>query len=262
LREQQHSIKKDGPLLKLWVKLENWPPFMKVWFRWGWKPAPNTIQSVLDSYSRTKKGISFIQVGANDGQTKDPIYKYVIRDNWSGLVLEPQKKVFSEKLFPKLGKRSELTLLNVAVSNKDEQRTLYKISFSEARWATGLASFLKENIVRRIQDGYVAKQAATEGIQIPATEAEMIAEEIVICRSFNSLLDEYKMPRVDVLQIDTEGFDFEIIKMFPFTRIKPDVVSFETEHLSESDKTTCFKMLSDLGYKLLHEKCNSVAFLN
>lgn len=260
MEKARRNPKTDTLLMRAWLTLENWPPFMHIWFRYGWKPKAGSIQYILDRYSSKNPGLNFIQVGANDGHTNDPIYKFVIRDSWKGLVLEPQKNVFQSKLVPKLGKRPHLILLNVAISATDEIRTLYKISFSTARWATGLATFLKETMVDRVQSDYVATQAALEGVDLPESIDARISEEPVQCRSFNSLLDEYRFTSVNLLQIDTEGFDFEIIKMFPFNRVKPDVISFETENLNPADMSACTKMLEGMGYSMIFEKGNAVAY--
>ena len=38
----------------------------------------------------------FIQVGANDGITVDPIHKYIIEYHWNGILIEPQPGVFDQ----------------------------------------------------------------------------------------------------------------------------------------------------------------------
>ena len=36
----------------------------------------------------------FIEVGANDGIYLDPLYPYIIKNNWSGILIEPNHIVF------------------------------------------------------------------------------------------------------------------------------------------------------------------------
>jgi hypothetical protein len=45
---------------------------------------------VLDQFSRALgRGVSFIQVGAGDGLRRDPIREFIVRDNWTGVMIEP-----------------------------------------------------------------------------------------------------------------------------------------------------------------------------
>lgn len=43
------------------------------------------------------RGTKFVHIGANDGKTGDPIWKYVKRDKWRGVFVEPISSMF-EKL--------------------------------------------------------------------------------------------------------------------------------------------------------------------
>src|SRR5690348_11998000 len=44
----------------------------------------------------TRENLSFIQIGANDGYVNDPFYKFIRRDTWKGILIEPQNDVFQE----------------------------------------------------------------------------------------------------------------------------------------------------------------------
>ena len=62
-----------------------------LYYRYFYKPK-DVLSSFLNNLSKSKKGkIFFIQIGANDGQWNDPIYKFIRRDRWSGILIEPQK---------------------------------------------------------------------------------------------------------------------------------------------------------------------------
>lgn len=65
-----------------------------------------------------------------------------------------------------------------------------------------------------------------------------------------TLLLKYAIKKIDLLVIDTMGFDFEILKMFPFDTIKPSIIHFEHSLLSPEDQISCFKQLTTLGYGL------------
>ncbi|MCK7538606.1 MAG: hypothetical protein MZV63_50430 [Marinilabiliales bacterium] len=68
------------------------------WCKQMYKPRPGTIEVFLDKYSREHKPVTFLQVGANDGFINDPLHKFIKRDNWNGVLLEPQPDVFNDFL--------------------------------------------------------------------------------------------------------------------------------------------------------------------
>ena len=54
-----------------------------------------------------------------------------------------------------------------------------------------------------------------------------------------ALLAKHGVSRVDLLQIDTEGYDFEIIRMFDHAGVRPAVVRFEHLYLSGKERSSC-----------------------
>src|SRR5580698_10060540 len=63
------------------------------------KHKPNVIDvfgmAVRDLMAR-QPDIFFLQIGAHDGLTKDPIAPLVRQHHWRGLLVEPQKQVFAQ----------------------------------------------------------------------------------------------------------------------------------------------------------------------
>ena len=67
---------------------------------------------------------------------------------------------------------------------------------------------------------------------------------------FDAIFEQTKVVRIDLLQIDVEGYDYEILKLFPFDKFLPTIIIFESENLSESDRIECNNWLKAKGYKL------------
>ena len=61
--------------------------------------------------------------------------------------------------------------------------------------------------------------------------------------TFNDLCDKYEIRHIDFLQIDTEGYDAEIIKSIDFTKIKIDTIKYEIWHFP----VECFKRHGEKG---------------
>lgn len=180
-------------------------PIFIAYYKHLYNPPKNSLMAFIDRYSKSHKNITVVQVGANDGFNHDPIHVFIKRDNWRGVLLEPQQKVYH--------KRSDsIHTLCAAIDHQDGEKTLYKVAFSDARWATGLASFKKSVIQQSIASGHMAKMAEKEGVGLPDKESDYIKKETIPCISPETLLQRYKIDKIDWLQIDTEGFDFEIIK--------------------------------------------------
>jgi hypothetical protein len=105
-------------------------------------------------------------------------------------------------------------------------------------------------------------QAKKEGITLPVNKEEYISEEKVLCISTSTLLKQNRIGKIDWLQIDTEGFDYEVIKMFNIEQTKPTVISYENMHLSEEDKNSCINYLVINNYQVRDFGANTLAMKN
>lgn len=77
------------------------------------------LQSFLNEYSKRKNNkIQFVQIGANDGQWNDPIYKFIRRDKWTGLLIEPQKDIYN-RLIQNYNGFKNLLFENVAIDHQE-----------------------------------------------------------------------------------------------------------------------------------------------
>jgi hypothetical protein len=116
-------------------------------------------------------------------------------------------------------------------------------------WHERCSSFYKEHLLKQIQ-------AMRE--HFPDTQ---IVEEDVVCRPFEYLIEKYKVRTIDLLHIDAEGYDYEILKLVPFSRMRPKMIFYESEQLRPEDKVSCEDMLITYGYKLIRTK-DTFAYLS
>lgn len=226
-----------------------------------WKPKANSLEQFLYNYSLEKENFTVLQIGANDGLINDPLCRLIRKGDWQGVLIEPQQLVFNTYLKKLYANYPAIQLLNNAIGKSNSIEKLYVISFSAERWATGLASFVKSSIEGKIEDGYVAKCIKKYNEKAPSNITDYIATQDVSCISFETVFEKTKLQKIDLLQIDTEGFDFEIIKMFPFEKMKPGLISFESERLSAEDMKACEVYLKKLGYNVSPIERDSVAVL-
>lgn len=217
------------------------------------------LSNFLDQYSKSlKDNLIFIEIGANDGMWDDPIYKFIRRDHWKGILIEPQKIAF-ERLRQNYTRLKDLKFENVAIDNTIGTRVLYKISFSNAQWATGISSFIKKDIIKLIEAGYVEKMARTENVKLPANKNDWISEEIVEVDTIEHIINKYALSKLDLIMIDAEGYDFEIIKSIPFNILYPTVIVFENCHFSKDTANDCNEYLRSKGYELEEDEFDTIA---
>ncbi|MEC3907332.1 FkbM family methyltransferase [Tamlana sp. 2201CG12-4] len=204
----------------------------------------------LEKHARNcEKEFFVLQVGANDGFDNDPIHKFIMKYGWKGLLIEPQPKVFNKFLKKTYSRFPKIELLNAALSSDLTQKKLYCISFSDHRWATGLSRFNKESFKELIDNGYIASQARQQGVELPDSTDNYISETKVNAVNFDFIINEYGITNVDFLQIDAEGYDYEILKLFPLDKIKPKFINLEYSHFDEKTKEECTLLLTKNHYK-------------
>ena len=78
--------------------------------------------------------------------------------------------------------------------------------------------------------------------------AKHLSVRTVATISFKDLLDRYGVKWLDVLQIDAEGMDAQLLAWFPFERVKPALLHYETAHMTEEEHQLVCKRLQQLGY--------------
>lgn len=218
----------------------------------------NNFDDLVSAYTRTVDDFFFIQIGANDGRNGDPLFKFVTELGWSGVLVEPQKLIFEERLLANYADCSDLSFENVAIDEEDGQREIFQLSFSQKRWATGLASFKKSHLQDHIDNGYIERSIGDERDKLPSNELDYICSDTVTTMSFKTLIDKYRIQNLDLLQIDTEGYDYHLLKMYDFDRLRPAIVQFEHHVMTEEQRLSSRNMLGAYGYLTFIDHINIV----
>jgi len=167
---------------------------------------------ILDMYLLKKKELYFIQIGANDGVFNDPLYNFIVTNHAKvkGISLEPIKDYY-EELKNNYKKYPDIITINAAIHNTEKEMPIYRVDPERQNEFSanvkGIASFNRDHL-----SGY---------------EPEVIVQEVVPCLSFSSLIQGHHIEEIDLLQIDTEGYDSEIILNIDFNLIRPKIIHFE-----------------------------------
>jgi FkbM family methyltransferase len=195
------------------------------------------LEYAIAHFLLSRDAITFVQVGANDGQTHDPLNALLDLMPYRGIMLEPQPEGF-RRLQETYKDHPQLTLVNAAISDRDEIRPLYCIRANTPgpAWITGVASFDRAHL---LQFEHVVPDIS-----------RYIDEASVECITFETLFKRAPLDHVDLLQIDTEGYDAEVLRLFNVALRKPSIVNFEHAHLPESKWNECVQSLIRLDYKI------------
>ena len=200
---------------------------------------------ILDARAKKIPDFFLVQVGANDGVTSDPVRKYIITYKWKGILIEPEKENFL-KLKNNYKTQPQLKFENVAIADKNGHVEFY----SSPR--NGLSSMYPDEWYNKKKDdnyGYKnrIKVGGSKKIKVKAS-------------TFASLLQKHNVKRIDLLQIDTEGYDYEIIKQIDFSKFRPGAIHYEDRHIKDKDKKTCIALLKKNGYKVLRLGADNFAY--
>ena len=188
-------------------------------------------------YARSRR-FTFVSVGAYDGVENDPISAFARTHDCHGLLLEPQPGPFA-RLRANYSDFPKLSALNVAIDEVSGSRTLYFIPSGKSglpAWTEQLASFEIEHLLKH--------EASAPGLSEHVENREV---EVV---SFNDLIDAHHLSEIDVLQIDAEGMDGQMLRWFPFERLKPGLVHYETSHMATQELQATRERLRSFGYRV------------
>ena len=202
----------------------------------------DVLQLALDQEWVRQKGsdFTFVQVGANDGVSGgDPIFNWVQKYQWKGLLIEPQHEAF-QKLVTNYGDAPQLEFCNMAVSAEKGNMVLFRNPGEDTTASFNLNTVKAQN-----------KNSELESV-------------VVESNRLSAILNDFNVKQIDFLQIDTEGYELEVIKTLDFEIHRPAIINFEHGHLSRKNLSEIFRILSEEGY-VLHfggrEHQDSIALL-
>ena len=194
-----------------------------------------TESDFLFAVAKRQKEVFVLQVGANDGVSGDPIHRFISKYKWEGLLLEPLPDIF-DNLQRNYQGHEGVVLCNAALADRNGAMTFYRIKPGPdvPEWCNLLGSFSRETILSHKQI-------------FPAIENHLVKQTIEAL-SFTSVVEKYKVKRIDVIMIDAEGYDYEILKLIDFQRFRPRLVIYEQIHLSDTAKKASIELLNKAGY--------------
>lgn len=188
---------------------------------------------------------TWVQIGANTMDNKngnDPLKLYLGRiAGWRKIFVEPVPTLY-EGLKHSIRQWPNSTAVNVAISPDptvaQNQVDIYCLEDSfDAKlmesvlphWANQICSFNPAHIPKHFP-------------------GKVGAPVRVNAWSVKELLRRESIENIDVLMIDTEGFDYHVLKQVPFGVLRPILIVYEHKHLEAADQEAAEKVLRDNCY--------------
>jgi FkbM family methyltransferase len=173
----------------------------------------------------------FVQVGANDGILDDPIRKLVLEHHLNGLLIEPLPDLF-ERLIENYAQSRGLIFENVAIDTKPGSVSIHRVrkGASTPKHWEGIASLDKRHLIK---EG--VNEASIETLEVKAV-------------TMQSLLSKHNIKNIDLLQVDTEGFDYAIVKSVIDAGFQPRIINYEHCHLVPKVRLASKRLLAANGY--------------
>ncbi len=188
----------------------------------------------------------FVNIGANDGISNDPIYPYLQRYRWRGIAVEPLGYVCDDL------RRNYAGFDGVIVEHAAVAATPRPLYFVPP--AASDMAFVRQ--IGSLHAPYVEKSIGLMRIcrfegDIPEGLESRVERVDVPCLTFEELMRKHAVQRVDFLNIDAEHSDFEILSMIDFARWRPNVLCLETSEFNEGQRAQVAERLVRAGYRFL-----------
>ena len=188
-----------------------------------------------------KKINNVMQVGANDGKSDDFLRSSINKDT-KVLLIEPIESAFLD-LKNNYSDFTNVEFINKAIDIEKGKKKIYSVNpthydyyekkykSKDVSWLTVLASFEESHLINH------------------GVKPNHIYSTDVDCTTFKDLIEQYNFNKLDLLIIDTEGYDNVLVKNFiEDTKIRPLII-FEWIHMKKNDAKNVIELLEANNYK-------------
>jgi FkbM family methyltransferase len=208
------------------------------------------LEFVLPHLLLAKRKPFFIEIGASDGVTNDPLHPFISRELIRGIRVEPLPWAF-QRLSAGHADSTDIRCINAALAAEDGEAPFFTVDMN----GINLSSAHQFSSFRR--DILLAHRTFVPDIE------QRIVETRVPTVSFGTLKRialDMGAADIDVVHIDTEGFDGAVLDMMWDHGLRPALVSFERAHMSKAEIERQADRLASSGYRLAMGHFDMIAY--
>ena len=203
------------------------------------------IKNFLENLCRKKQLNSLIQIGANDGKRFDELNYFIKKYKIKSVLVEPIDKYFNE-LKSNYADLEYVKIENSAISVDDEIAYLFVVNEKYINkydeHVKGLNSFDINHLIKH------------------DVKRKHIEKRKIISQTILSLIEKYSIKELDLLYVDTEGYDGKIVYEFVVkTKLKP-IIIFEYIHIENKYFTKLINLLNEEKFKFFSINENLVCY--
>lgn len=155
-----------------------------------------------------------------------------------GAIAEPQRNVY-DSLKESYSNNKNISVIDSAVSDSDSVQEFYQTN----GYSSQVCSLNKNHLLKH---------------KIPLRD--IIATKVKFL-TIQSIIDMHKLGDLNLLKIDAEGHDFRIIKSIDFDVLKPQIIRFDSDHMSNVQLKEILEILVFYNYKFFTENRDITAIL-
>lgn len=172
-----------------------------------------------EKYFKNLTKLTFVQIGANNGNSGDQIHSYATKNHWQGYAIQPNADKF-EDLKVKYQMATGVVPLQLVVSDKDDVVVEDKAS---------------SNAGDIVQTGSIASTSQASSVTLPTLWEKHVTG---------------KFPAVDILAIDAQGSEAKLLSS-KISDPKPRFILFKYNLLGRHEYRTTGTNLEENGYKYI-----------
>jgi FkbM family methyltransferase len=179
----------------------------------------STPNDAFLAISQQKKPVQFLQVGAMDGVSYDPIHPFIRNFAWHGVLVEPLPDML-ERTRNNYQGCTGLVFENVAITEQVETKNLYRIA--------------PDVIVKHKLPDWLKGMSTFSDTKLKDYQQYVTVEEVQ-CMPLMALIERNPLAHIDVFQIDTEGYDYTVFKQLDFSKFRPTIINLEIVNLNAEE---------------------------
>jgi len=153
---------------------------------------------IIEELFKEMPGGFFVDIGANDGFAISNTYALEKKLGWTGIAIEPILRVYE-----KLKQNRSCLTINACVSELDGDVDFFELE-GDTEMLSGIFSKYDKRHLERIERESVGGDGGKRVIRIPSI-------------TFNTLCKNHNVTKIDYLNIDTEGAEYDIIASIDFS---------------------------------------------
>ncbi len=222
-----------------------------------YRPNPYSVfdfESFLIRHLKVHKYLNYVQIGANDGIMNDPMFPFLKKNSErvSGYLLEPIPEIY-KKLVRNYSEFKNIKCFNLAIHETNRTMKLYRVKpeFESLlpEFSKGIASFDPRHFIKTT---LIPDKSYMESIAVN-------------CISLPNFFIANKIEFLDLMLIDTEGYDYKILMSLLDTNLRPRIIRFEhgvRNHIMEQfEFLEICRRLNLNGYQIVAESYDATAYL-